>query len=68
MLVDRHTYGWRYLLSFLLPGEEDVSGDVNSVVGGLVVVVGVVLGSDAVGRDVPLEDHRSDCEHIFDEY
>ena len=62
MLVDRHTYRWRYLLSFLLPGEEDVSGDVDGVVGGLVIVVGVVLGPDAVGSDVPLEHHRSDLD------
>ena len=43
-----------------LPGEEDVSGDVDGVLGGLVVVVGLVIGPDAVGRDVPLEHHCSD--------
>ena len=46
------------------PGEEDVSGDVDGVLGGLVVVVGLVIGPDAVGRDVPLEHHCSDLRRI----
>ena len=50
------------------PGEERGGGDVGGVVGGSLVVVSLVVGPDAVGCHVTLEDHRSDCEHIFDEF
>ena len=43
----------------IIPGEELGLVDVEGVAGGLVVVVGLVLGPDAVGRDVPLEHHPS---------
>ena len=48
-----------------LPREVDVPGDVDGVAGGLVVVVRLVLGPDAVGRDVPLEHHGSDLTMIW---